>query len=137
MGLDQYAYRTKDVRAAGAFDIPADLQGEEIAYWRKHPDLHGWLRDLYIAKGGGCVSEIDADGNHTHVGEDFNAGNGVELTRDDLLALREAVEAERLPHTTGFFFGYSMPEDKERTLQFVERALAEIRAGYRVYYSSW
>src|SRR5215831_16118286 len=113
MGLDQYAYRTKDVRAAGAFDIPADLQGEEIAYWRKHPDLHGWLRDLYIAKGGGCVSEIDADGNHTHLGEDFNAGNGVELTRDDLLALREAV------------------------LQFVERALAEIRAGYRVYYSSW
>ena len=41
MGLDQYANR---VNEAG--------DRVEVAYWRKHNRLQGWMEDLYISKGG-------------------------------------------------------------------------------------
>ena len=44
MGLDMYAY---SVSQGGAQD------GEEIelAYWRKHNRLHGWMEELWTRKG--------------------------------------------------------------------------------------
>ena len=44
MGLDMYAY---SVAQGGAQD------GEkiEIAYWRKHNRLHGWMEELWNRKG--------------------------------------------------------------------------------------
>ena len=55
-----FAYRT-----SVKFSKPVDFQDEikmlsengedaytEIAYWRKHPNLHGWMEDLYYKKGG-------------------------------------------------------------------------------------
>ena len=46
MGLDMYAYTTH----------PAILlnRGTKTSFhfWRKHPNLHGWMRDLYVRKGG-------------------------------------------------------------------------------------
>ena len=35
MGLDQFAYTTKG------------KEKEEIAYWRKHNALHGWMENLW------------------------------------------------------------------------------------------
>ena len=44
MGLDQYAFH----RRKG--DLPDKKQ--EIAYWRKHNRLEGWMAQLYVNKTG-------------------------------------------------------------------------------------
>ena len=41
-----------------------------VHYWRKHPDLHGWMRALYYAKGGtdqqfNCVNVMLSRGADT------------------------------------------------------------------------
>lgn len=136
MGLDQYAYVTRDERAQGAFAMPEDgiAEKQRIAQWRKHPELHGWMRELYRQKGG-AVQQID-DG-HTLMGENFNAGEGVELTLADLDALEVALNTGALPETYGFFFGHSTPEDEGLDRAFVKQARAAIAEGMRVFYTSW
>lgn len=124
MGLDMYAHKVR-LNPAGPrlqvdFELPDDA--EELFYWRKHPNPHGWMRERYLAKGG-------AD-------PDFNCRN-LALDEDDLLALREAVNSDHLPETTGFFFGTSTPEDKVDDLRFIELAMQARRDGYEVVYSAW
>jgi hypothetical protein len=47
MGLDMYAYRVAAEDAIDDFTIAHDdndmNHAEEIFYWRKHHDLHGWM----------------------------------------------------------------------------------------------
>ena len=50
MGLDMYALTTTE-KPASAVDFDADAHSE-LHYWRKHPDLHGWMEKLYREKGG-------------------------------------------------------------------------------------
>lgn len=121
MGLDMYARKTKE-RLPSPVDF--DVESEEIHYWRKHPNLHGWMESLYRKKGG--------------AEESFNVAP-VQLTMDDLAALRDAIEGRALPETAGFFFGNSYNTDEERAddLQFIEKAITAIGEGYSVYYSSW
>ena len=98
----------------------------ELAYWRKHPNLHGWMEQLWKRKGkpGG--------------GEIFN-GIELELTWDDLDELEQAVRHGQLPDTEGFFFG--KPADNhyyKQDLEFVNNAKAEVFLGLKVFYnSSW
>jgi hypothetical protein len=62
-----------------------------------------------------------------------------ELTYDDLDELEYAVQNNRLPPTSGFFFGegaddYYKPSD----LKFIQEARAEMFLGLKVFYnSSW
>ena len=35
---------------------------EQIHYWRKHPNLHGWMEDLYRAKGGAAEFNCRSQG---------------------------------------------------------------------------
>lgn len=126
MGLDMFARRTK--REIPDVDFNSDDEAGdasndvEIAYWRKHPNLHGWMGKLYRAKGG--------------KDEDFNVVP-VKLTAEDLDALEKAVNADELPHTTGFFFGASQPEDKANDLAFIQAARQALEEGDSVYYTSW
>lgn len=119
MGLDMYAYA-----AAKANQEWVDNNHREIAYWRKHPNLHGWMEELYRARGGTV--------------EMFN-GVELELTWEDLDALEEDVKNERLPSTSGFFFGDNSDEYyRAQDLEFVRKARAEIFTGLKVFYnSSW
>jgi len=124
MGLDMYARKTK-ARLPGVVDFDTDqIESEEIFYWRKHPNLHGWMEHLYRKKGGAA--------------ESFNV-TPVQLTMDDLTALRDAIEGRALPDTAGFFFGQSFNNDQERAedLQFIEKAIMAIGEGHAVYYTSW
>ena len=95
----------------------------EIAYWRKHPNLHGWMRRLWIEKG--------------HAG-DFN-GDELELTWEDLDRLEKDVQSGNLPSTTGFFFGNESDDFyKDADLAFIKNARAELFSGLKVFYnSSW
>ena len=128
MGLDMFAWRVKAEDAVGEFDIAKDEEGfskiEEIFYWRKHHDLHGWMENLYRAKGGDK--------------ESFNCVK-VRLTDTDLDNLMIDVMNKKLPATRGFFFGDN-PQDAESVindLKFIALAKEAIQEGDAVYYDSW
>jgi hypothetical protein len=120
MGLDMYASVTSEKIPAVDFDAPEDIT--ELFYWRKHPNLHGWMERLYRAKGG----------QH----EDFNL-TPVRLDEADIDALERAVNTDALPNTEGFFFGASQPEDKEGDLEFIRLARLAIKSGRYVCYHAW
>jgi hypothetical protein len=135
MGLDQYAYvaarsneRSEFYESEGEFIngewvVPGKAKPREIAYWRKHPNLHGWMQKLWEAKGGNG---------------DFN-GDELELTWEDIDNLEKAVKKRKLPTTGGFFFGN--PSDDyyyDHDLEFIKNARAELFLGLKVFYnSSW
>ena len=143
MGLDMYAYvaqkagQQNEFYETGTFDEkvgeyvnPNVSQPREIAYWRKHPNLHGWMEQLWLRKGG---SNEDADW-----GTNFN-GVELELTHEDLDELERAVMHGQLPATSGFFFGNDADDHyRESDLQFIKNARAEMFFGLKVFYnSSW
>lgn len=101
----------------------------EIAYWRKHPNLHGWMEQLWISKGR----------PRQDVGWPIFNGIELELTWNDLDNLERAIRHGQLPDTEGFFFG--KPADNhyyEQDLEFVNNAKAEVFLGSKVFYnSSW
>ena len=135
MGLDMYAYvavragqqkefyEGYELQENGDYTNPKVTQPREIAYWRKHPNLHGWMQQLWESRG--------------NSGE-FN-GDELELTYEDLEILELDVIAGALHNTSGFFFGndaddYYKPSD----LIFVQEARAEMFLGLKVFYnSSW
>jgi hypothetical protein len=133
MGLDQYAY-------AGIGD-----EKEELAYWRKHNRLHGWMQDLWIDKG-----KPNARQEESPMG-DFNC-IPVRLTLSDLEQLEAHIVDKKLPETGGFFFGHdSFDWDDENgkpfedgeyhykltDLKFIQDARKAIEEGKEVYYDSW
>jgi hypothetical protein len=54
MGLDMYAMITNNTPESQV-DFKAE-DATELHYWRKHPNLHGWMEALYYAKGGAADS---------------------------------------------------------------------------------
>ena len=106
------------------FDSPVS-KPVEIAYWRKHPSLHGWMEQLWQKKNP----------------EDMSSFNNIELelTWEDVDELENAVRHGQLPFTDGFFFGE--PADNvyyEKDLKFCSDAKAELFLGLKVFYnSSW
>ena len=140
MGLDMYAYvaaragQQNDFYEDGVLDTEINdfvnksvSQPRELAYWRKHPNLHGWMEQLWNKRNGGH--------------QDGNTFNGIELelTYDDLEILELDVIAGTLPGTSGFFFGDQSDEFyKDRDLEFIRNARAELFMGLKVFYnSSW
>lgn len=129
MGLDMMA-RTLDVRPPTDTDFDEEVaRSEPLHTWRKHPDLHGWMEALYFKKGG--KGEDGMDGPRT-----FNCVP-VLIESADLDNLEKAVRKRKLPHTEGFFFGASVPEDQEGDLEFIAKARAAIAEGKFVFYTSW
>ena len=128
MGLDMYAYV-----ANKESDHTSESNSRELAYWRKHPNLHGWMERLWNSKGRPGVERYS-----TNADVMFN-GIELELTYDDVLQLEEDIKNGRLPSTSGFFFG--TPSDDyylEQDLAFVRDAKFELFMGLRVFYdSSW
>jgi hypothetical protein len=120
MGLDMYAFTTAAEITAVDFKQPKSCT--ELFYWRKHPDLHGWMEALYRLKGGAQ--------------KDFNV-SPVRLDLADLDALEAAIQGGKLPFTEGFFFGESQPEDKLDDLDFIAKARAALAKGMKVFYTSW
>mgnify|MGYP003350693531 CR=1 FL=1 len=153
MGLDQYAYVASK---AGQRDEFYDQEGiyfdpekggwvvpeggmqkpRQISYWRKHPNLHGWMEKLWNRK-----NQPGIDHSNPNPMNDVPVFNGVELelTWEDIDELERAIRHGQLPHTTGFFFGD--PSDdyyREQDLKFCIDAKAELFLKRKVFYnSSW
>ncbi len=113
----------------GDYTNPKVTKPIEIAYWRKHPNLHGWMEELWQSKG--CPRDNDDDVT-------FN-GIELELTWEDIDMLEEDINQGALPGTSGFFFGD--PADdyyREDDLKFIREARSQLFLGLRVFYnSSW
>jgi hypothetical protein len=108
MGLDQYATARKGeprtVKSEYTYTDQDGVEKEgfeeylewddtiELATWRKHPNLQGWMQELWYEKGG--------DG-------EFNCVD-LELTLDDLNALEATLDEEELPETVGFFYSWNL-----------------------------
>ena len=136
MGLDMYAYAASNEKqyeeywANGEYDPDAQdyvntsvRKPRELAYWRKHPNLHGWYE-----------REWRSQGNYG----DFN-GDQLEIDWAMLERLESAVVNGELPGTSGFFFGEGADDYyRSQDLEFVRQARAELFLGLRVFYnSSW
>lgn len=80
MGLDMYALTTSEA-VASAVDFEVK-EKTTLHYWRKPPNLYGWMEALYYQKGGSS--------------EQFNCVTVV-LTTEDLDRLEADVKAGNLP----------------------------------------
>jgi hypothetical protein len=97
----------------------------DFGYWRKHPDLHGYIVNTY------------ADG--------VDECQEIELSANDLEDIACAIELDKLPHTEGFFFGTSEwhKDDKEKNADIFRKAsrwLKSAEDGWTstvIYQASW
>jgi hypothetical protein len=71
----------------------------EIGYWRKHPNLHGYIVNTFAGGKDDC--------------------NPIYLTVEDLHTILDAIENDSLPFTSGFFFGRS-PNPKSNNPEEIE-----------------
>jgi hypothetical protein len=146
MGLDQYAFQILDETDEDGRNIR-----REVAYWRKHPNLQGWMEALWRSKGMAepVISGEDSTANNTEYDGldatgtfatptlDFNCEE-VELTLEDIANLRVAILSQELPQTEGFFFGRESDNHyKEHDLQFCDNAETILKDGGKLVYWSW
>jgi len=75
----------------------------KLGYWRKHPNLHGYIVQYF--------------------GDGRDECQEIELEEDELRQILIAVKSDDLPKTEGFFFGESRSEDKQPTIEILERAI--------------
>lgn len=119
MGLDMYAMITTEKPAT-----PVDFkvsEATELHYWRKHPNLHGWMEQVYFDKGGT---------------QEFNC-TPVIITLEDIEQLEAAIIHHELPNTNGFFYGNSTGDEYKDDLVFTAKARKAIAEGYTLFYDSW
>ena len=122
MGLDQYATARRGEGTIDQDGYTYYKDSIELAYWRKHPNLQGWMEDLWLSKGG--------------EGE-FNCVD-LELEIEDLDLLEQSLDESALPETVGFFFGANSDDHyAEQDREFIVQARAAIKQGYKVVYHSW
>jgi hypothetical protein len=136
MGLDMYAYAAANEKQSDEFWADSNYDSatndfvsatvskpKELAYWRKHPNLHGWFH-----------REWESQGNTG----DFN-GDQLEIDWAMLERLEYDIVNGELPATSGFFFGNGADDYyRAQDLEFVKNARAELFLGLRVFYnSSW
>lgn len=122
MGLDMYLCGEKYAKKGQTEDgFPISKVVLEIAYWRKHPNLHGFIVQTFAEGKDDCQK--------------------IYLGQDDLVTIIDAIKEDRLPDTTGFFFGVSEKneEAKNYDLEVFSKALRWAKETYStVYYvASW
>jgi hypothetical protein len=121
MGLDQMAYtKTEDGE-------------QELASWRKHPNLQGFMEALWEEKGRPNFDPETMGGTFG----DFNCVP-LELDEEDIDQLEAAIMEGGLPETAGFFFGDDSDDYyTQQDLEFVANARLALAEGKAVIYDSW
>ena len=122
MGLDQFALARN-----------ADNEERELAVWRKHPNLQGYMEELWEQKGRPAFDPNEMGGAFG----DFNCVP-LELDEEDIDNLERAIMEGGLPHTEGFFFGDDSDDYyTEQDLEFCANARKALADGETVVYNSW
>ena len=107
MELDMYVFRE-------------DQAEEPLCYWRKHPNLHGFIVQTFAAGIDECQR--------------------IYLDDAKVETILRATLEDKLPITQGFFFGVSQPKDNLDTIKQLARLVDEMRKhpDSKFYYqSSW
>lgn len=111
MGLDMYlsgkVFHASPRTKRDGFEVRETIL--ELGYWRKHPNLHGYIVQNFAEGVDNCQP--------------------IELSAEDLTQILHATIDDKLPHTEGFFFGTSRPEDKEPTIKMLEKAIIWLSLG--------
>lgn len=113
MGLDMYLEGRKFLWGYGEIKRPTEDGFEvkykylELGYWRKHPNLHGYIVETFASGVDECQD--------------------IDLSAEDLQTIINAVRTKALPHTEGFFFGESDGTEDEETIQIFEKAIAWLK----------
>lgn len=117
MGLDMYL---QGERYLGAYDKSADYASKplpclteetyRLGYWRKHPNLHGYIVQQFAGGDDKCQR--------------------IDLNEDDIGQIITAIKSSNLPSTTGFFFGASelTLEEREEDIKIFADALVWLKA---------
>ncbi len=114
MGLDMYLTGNRYLHNINKLPPAIRKRGEkkgeliDLGYWRKHPNLHGFIVETF------------ADG--------IDECQEIELSADDIHQILAAIEAAELPETVGFFFGKSDGTEKDEDLTIFREALAWLEA---------
>jgi len=133
MGLDMYL--------TGEIYIPTDWENPEnnlyedgyrvkgryldLGYWRKHPDLHGFIVKTFA--------------------EGVDECQRIELSVRAMQQIIAAIEDDQLPKTSGFFFGESENDDdqKKEAIEIFTKAINWLDADQSqvwrsvIYQASW
>ena len=113
MGLDMYFYRNS---------VSSENQ---IYYFRKHADFHGFLMKIWCS----LNPEKDSD--------DFNC-DVLEITEEILEQIEKECKNKEHIHYHGFFWGNSYDEDWEMTeKELIPIIRKEFENGNKVYYTPW
>jgi len=130
MGLDMYLMGSKtpmvfqgEQRKEDGFPISKIVV--DLGYWRKHPNLHGYIVQSFA--------------------EGLDECQSISLDAEDLEKISEAIKNGDLPVTAGFFFGESRigHDQVEHDLDILGKAIKwvcdEKPGEYRsvVYQASW
>jgi hypothetical protein len=92
----------------------------ELAYWRKHPDLHGFIVNIFANGVDNCQE--------------------IQLSLNELKHILRSVEEDNLPTTSGFFFGTSQPDYKISTIQKLNKVIEWVSSSIDrrvIYQPSW
>ena len=83
--------------------FPVQAKILDIAYWRKHPNLHGYIVQNF-ANG---VDECQR----------------IHLDKNDLEKIIDAIKNDELPETTGFFFGEPQDPNDQNSINQIQKAI--------------
>jgi hypothetical protein len=116
MGLDSnvYVVRTEFVIDDFSFQKSTDEESlRSMFYWRKHHDLHQWMKKLFIKKGGDfCLNQFNCE--------------FIRLTLEDIQLLENDME-----------WYEEQPEAYNDDIRFIREAKIYLQDGYSLYFSSW
>ena len=125
MGLDQWAFSTKNKAVLSRFEYNQDYKDDEIFYWRKNRFLHNWMKELYQFLGGK---------------DEFNM-RIIQVLPEDIDRLEEDTKSGKIKEydKLGPFFG-KQPfgnQEYELIIDFCKTAREEFKKGNAVFYYSW
>jgi hypothetical protein len=97
----------------------------ELGYWRKHPNLHGYIVTTFAGGHDNCEK--------------------IHLDASQMRQIIAAVKDRNLPHTEGFFFGksYGTQEEAAEDIAIFEKAIVWVETKEQnvsrevIYQASW
>lgn len=114
MGMDSNVYAVPLDCVIDDFSFKEGASSEgSFFYWRKHYDMHNWMKRLFIKKGG----DYSVD--------QFNC-NYIRLTMEDI---------EELEKSMDWYEEY--PDQYSQDLRFINEAKIYLNDGYAIYFLSW
>ena len=127
MGLDMYLYGRKSTYFSGSSETVDGKQVTaievDLGYWRKHPNLHGFIVDTF------------ADG--------VDECQRIPLDSEDIEKIIHAINEKNLPYTEGFFFGKNDNSEAEQAfdrkvfMEALDWLKAEPSMRHVIYQASW